>query len=73
MDALNSLHSVTYDLDEKYGTAYHARFTKFLARMQGANLVIGGAILWLLFRKGGEMSDAQRVRLMKELQRQKKG
>jgi 4-hydroxybutyryl-CoA dehydratase/vinylacetyl-CoA-Delta-isomerase len=44
MDALNSLHSVTYDLDEKYGTGYHARFTKFLARMQGANLVIGGAM-----------------------------
>ena len=23
MDALNSLHSVTYEMDEKHGTAYH--------------------------------------------------
>ena len=44
MDALNSLHSVTYDLDEKYGTDYHVRFKQFLARMQSANLVIGGAM-----------------------------
>jgi 4-hydroxybutyryl-CoA dehydratase/vinylacetyl-CoA-Delta-isomerase len=44
MDALNSLHSVTHDLDEKYGTDYHVRFKQFLARMQSANLVIGGAM-----------------------------
>jgi 4-hydroxybutyryl-CoA dehydratase/vinylacetyl-CoA-Delta-isomerase len=44
MDALNSLHSVTYDLDEKYGTDYHSRFTTFLKRMQTANYVIGGAM-----------------------------
>lgn len=44
MDALNSLHSVTYDLDGKYGTHYHARFIQFLARMQALNLVIGGAM-----------------------------
>ncbi|MCP3405670.1 hypothetical protein NLM25_08890 [Bradyrhizobium sp. CCGB01] len=44
MDALNSLHSVTYDLDGKYGTHYHARFTQFLARVQAMNLVIGEAM-----------------------------
>jgi 4-hydroxybutyryl-CoA dehydratase/vinylacetyl-CoA-Delta-isomerase len=44
MDALNSLHSVTFDLDEKYGTEYHRRFTQFLTRMQTANFVIGGAM-----------------------------
>jgi len=44
MDALNALHSVTYDLDEKHRTDYHARFTAFLARMQDANFVIGGAM-----------------------------
>ena len=44
MDTLNSLHSVTYDLDEKYGTDYHVRFKQFFARMQSANLVIGGAM-----------------------------
>src|ERR1700744_3878068 len=44
MDALNSLHSVTYDLDEKFGTDYHGRFQQFLARLQSANLVIGGGL-----------------------------
>jgi 4-hydroxybutyryl-CoA dehydratase / vinylacetyl-CoA-Delta-isomerase len=44
MDALNSLHSVTYDLDGKYGSDYHSRFTGFLARMQSANFVVGGAM-----------------------------
>jgi 4-hydroxybutyryl-CoA dehydratase / vinylacetyl-CoA-Delta-isomerase len=44
MDALNSLHSVTYDLDEKYGTDYRRRFTQFLTQMQKANFVIGGAM-----------------------------
>lgn len=44
MDALNSLHSVTYDLDDKYGTDYHGRFKQFLTSVQSANLVIGGAM-----------------------------
>jgi 4-hydroxybutyryl-CoA dehydratase/vinylacetyl-CoA-Delta-isomerase len=44
MDALNALHSVTYDLDQKHQTDYHDRFKRFLARMQHANLVIGGAM-----------------------------
>ena len=44
MDALNALHSVTFDLDQKNGTGYHDRFKDFLARIQRANLVIGGAM-----------------------------
>ncbi|TAI66672.1 4-hydroxyphenylacetate 3-hydroxylase N-terminal domain-containing protein [Bradyrhizobium sp. Leo170] len=44
MDALNALHSVTYDLDQKHGTGYHGRFKDFLARIQRSNLVIGGAM-----------------------------
>jgi 4-hydroxybutyryl-CoA dehydratase/vinylacetyl-CoA-Delta-isomerase len=44
MDALNTLHSVTFDLDAKYGAGYHDRFRNFLVRMQKANLVIGGAM-----------------------------
>ena len=28
MDALNALHSVTFDLDQKYGTGYHSRFKR---------------------------------------------
>jgi 4-hydroxybutyryl-CoA dehydratase/vinylacetyl-CoA-Delta-isomerase len=44
MDALNTLHSVTFDLDRKLGTGYHNRFKDFLARVQRSNLVIGGAM-----------------------------
>lgn len=44
MDALNALHSVTYDIDEKYGTRYHERFKAFVALVQRGNLVVGGAM-----------------------------
>ena len=44
MDALNSLYSVTYEIDEKHGTPYHARFKDFLTQMQQCNTVIGGAM-----------------------------
>ena len=44
MDATNSLHSVTYEIDEKHGTPYHARFKDFIREMQEGNLVIGGAM-----------------------------
>ncbi|MFM1920635.1 MAG: hypothetical protein RLZZ303_2269, partial [Candidatus Hydrogenedentota bacterium] len=44
MDALNSLHSVTYEMDERYGTAYHERLNAFIAEVQRHNLIIGGAM-----------------------------
>lgn len=44
MDALNALHSVTYEIDERYGTPYHGRFNDFVARMQRHGFVIGGAM-----------------------------
>ncbi|MDJ0835650.1 MAG: 4-hydroxyphenylacetate 3-hydroxylase N-terminal domain-containing protein [Acidobacteriota bacterium] len=44
MDALNALHSVTYDIDREHGTSYHRRFLDFVARMQRENFVIGGAM-----------------------------
>jgi 4-hydroxybutyryl-CoA dehydratase/vinylacetyl-CoA-Delta-isomerase len=44
MDALNTLHSVTFEMDEAHGTGYHARFLAFLGEMQRRNLVIGGAM-----------------------------
>ena len=44
LDALNSLHSVTYEIDEAHGTGYHDRFKRFLARVQAKNQVIGGAM-----------------------------
>ena len=44
MDALNSLYSVTFDMDAERGTNYHSRFKDFLTTMQERNLVIGGAM-----------------------------
>jgi 4-hydroxybutyryl-CoA dehydratase/vinylacetyl-CoA-Delta-isomerase len=44
MDAINSLFSVTYDIDRAHGTDYHARFRDFVAQMQRENFVIGGAM-----------------------------
>jgi len=44
MDAINLLHSVTFEMDAKAGTQYHPRFLSFLAEMQAGNLVIGGAM-----------------------------
>ncbi len=44
MDALNSLYSVTYEIDEKYGTPYHERLKNFIKTMQAHNYVIGGAM-----------------------------
>jgi 4-hydroxybutyryl-CoA dehydratase/vinylacetyl-CoA-Delta-isomerase len=44
MDALNSLHSVTFEIDEAHGTAYHRRFLDFVAFAQARGYVIGGAM-----------------------------
>lgn len=44
MDAINSMYSVTYDIDQKHGTEYHARFVEFVKHMQRENYVVGGAM-----------------------------
>ena len=44
MDAINSLHSTTYEIDEKHGTNYHERLLDFIKMMQNENFVIGGAM-----------------------------
>ena len=44
MDALNSLHSTTFEIDEKHGTKYHQRLLEFIKMMQTENFVIGGAM-----------------------------
>ena len=44
MDAFNALHSVTFEIDEKYSTNYHQNFISFLTEMHKYNLVIGGAM-----------------------------
>jgi len=44
MDALNALYSVTYEIDEKHGTPYHARLKEFITMTHRRNGVIGGAM-----------------------------
>ncbi len=44
MDALNALHSTTFEIDEKHKTNYHKRFLEFVKMVQKENLVIGGAM-----------------------------
>jgi len=44
MDALNALHSVTFEIDAAHGTGYHRRFLEFLREVQRRGLVIGGAM-----------------------------
>lgn len=44
MDALITLHSVTFEIDKKYGTEYHKRFQRFLIATQDADLMSGGAM-----------------------------
>jgi len=44
MDALNTIHSVSYEVDQKHGTDYHSRFRTFLTEVQRRNHVIGGAM-----------------------------
>ena len=44
MDALNALHSTTFEIDEKHGTHYHKRFLDFVRMVQEQNFVIGGAM-----------------------------
>ncbi len=43
-DAINALHSTTFEIDEKHGTNYHKRFLEFVKEMQKENFVIGGAM-----------------------------
>jgi 4-hydroxybutyryl-CoA dehydratase/vinylacetyl-CoA-Delta-isomerase len=44
MDALNSLYSTTFEIDEKYDTQYHKRLIEFIRMLQRENMVIGGAM-----------------------------
>lgn len=44
MDALIALSSVTYELDQKFGTQYYDRFNNFLKYVQHDDLVCNGAM-----------------------------
>ena len=44
MDAVNALHSVTFDIDQQHQTNYHERFLDFLTMTHRQNAVLGGAM-----------------------------
>jgi 4-hydroxybutyryl-CoA dehydratase/vinylacetyl-CoA-Delta-isomerase len=44
MDAMNALHSVTFEIDAEHGCGYHERFETFVRQMQRQGYVIGGAM-----------------------------
>ncbi len=44
MDALNSLHSVTFEIDAAGDSEYHGRFLEFVRMVQSRGFVIGGAM-----------------------------
>ena len=43
-DAMNATYSVTYEVDQKYGTEYHEKFRKFLTYVQENDLMVAGAM-----------------------------
>lgn len=44
MDAFNAIYSTTYEIDKKYGTEYHRRFTDYLKFVQENDLTVDGAM-----------------------------
>ena len=43
--ALNSTYAATFDMDQKLGTNYHARFVSFLRHVQENDLAVAGAMM----------------------------
>ena len=44
MDAFNAIYSPTYEIDQRYGTEYHKRFTEYLKWVQDNDLTVDGAM-----------------------------
>lgn len=44
LDTVSVLHSITYDVDQKHGTSYHARFLAFLKEAQRKNVILGAGM-----------------------------
>jgi 4-hydroxybutyryl-CoA dehydratase/vinylacetyl-CoA-Delta-isomerase len=44
LDTISVLHSITYDIDQKYGTPYHARYLDFMRHAQRNNVIIGAGM-----------------------------
>lgn len=44
LDTISVMHSITYDIDQKHKTPYHARFIDFLKKAQENNIIIGAGM-----------------------------
>ena len=44
LDCISVMHSITYDIDQKYGTEYHPRFLDFLKKLQTNNQIIAAGM-----------------------------
>jgi len=44
LDTISVLHSITFDIDAKHGTAYHQRYLEFMRHAQRANIIIGAGM-----------------------------
>lgn len=44
LDNVSVLHSITYDIDEKYGTQYHHRYLEFMKHAQRNNIVLAAGM-----------------------------
>lgn len=44
LDTISVLHSVTYDIDAKYGSSYHERYLEFLKLAQRKNMLIAAGM-----------------------------
>ncbi|MEQ1610044.1 MAG: 4-hydroxyphenylacetate 3-hydroxylase N-terminal domain-containing protein [Hyphomonadaceae bacterium] len=44
LDGINVLHSITYDIDQKHATNYHARFLDFMRLAQTNNVILAGGM-----------------------------
>jgi 4-hydroxybutyryl-CoA dehydratase/vinylacetyl-CoA-Delta-isomerase len=44
LDTISVLHSITYDIDQKHGTAYHQRYLEFMRHAQRNNVIIGAGM-----------------------------
>ena len=44
LDTISVLHSITYDIDAKYGTDYHQRYLEFLKQAQAHNVIIAAGM-----------------------------
>lgn len=44
LDGINATYSVTYEIDQEYGTTFHERFNKWLTSVQDENRMVDGAM-----------------------------